>query len=125
MRRLVLAASLLIISGSFIFTDAEGQTAGPAKNARTSRAKQTAARERALLEMAQVLQAKHVAARERALRLARKLNWPITEIMADGRTYSLQSIQNGMPQYYTTCNADAAVSTRGKSLTRTTSTASS
>ena len=93
MRRVGLAAILFIFLSTLIITGAAAQQGD-------------------LAEKARALHMRQVAARERALRLAQRYNWPVGETLPNGQVYSIQSIQNGMPQYYATCNANAAASTR-------------
>ncbi len=54
--------------------------------------------------------------RSRARALADSLGWPTSGVLAGGKSFALQGIENGIPFYYTTFNLDAARTTRTDSV---------
>ncbi len=69
------------------------------------------AQDSGLEDLSRKLRAKRTARREYALDLAERYGWPVAESLPGGVRFSLQGVYGGMPQYFATCNADAAVST--------------
>ena len=106
MKRAASVLLLIVVSCIFVLQNGDALRAAPARGT------EGAAVDRArLLDMAASLRLERRANRGRALRLARERGWPIAETLPGGGAYALQGIFGGMPQYYGTCNEDAAVST--------------
>jgi hypothetical protein len=69
-----------------------------------------------LNQISRDLAAKDDAGRTAAYTLAEKNGWPIRGTGRDGSYFELQKMLYGMPRYYTTFNADAAITTRADSV---------
>ncbi|MCF6169426.1 MAG: S8 family serine peptidase [Bacteroidales bacterium] len=51
-----------------------------------------------------------------AIEFARKHNLPVRQVLPDGTIFEIQKIENGLPQYFTTGNVNAAQTSRANTL---------